>query len=86
MRTDLFLLWPYPGGEQKVVIELKIRHKSREATIERGLAQIAEYMDRCVAAEGHLVIFDRRGDIAWDEKIFREEQEVAGRRIAVWGM
>jgi hypothetical protein len=86
MRTDLFLLWPYPGGEQKVVIELKIRHKSREATIERGLVQIAEYMDRCAAAEGHLVIFDRRGDIAWEEKIFREERTVAGKEIEVWGM
>ena len=39
-------------------------HKSLEQTVAEGLEQTAEYMDRCAAEEGHLVIFDRRGQQA----------------------
>jgi hypothetical protein len=28
-RTDLLVIWPYPGGVQRAVIELKVLHKSR---------------------------------------------------------
>ena len=28
-------------------------------------------MDRCDAAAGHLVVFDRRKGRSWDEKVFR---------------
>jgi hypothetical protein len=73
-------------GEQKIVIELKVLHKSLERTISDGLAQTAEYMDRCAADEGHLVIFDRRPDKSWDEKIFRSERSSRNRKIIVWGM
>jgi len=86
MRTDLLVIWNWPGGVQKAVIELKVLHKSREATIAAGLAQTAEYLDRTGTAEGHLVIFDRDPGRSWEEKIFREEREYAGRTITVWGM
>jgi hypothetical protein len=100
MRTDLLVLWPVPGsgdqgkaGEgagtkevQKVVIELKVLHKSLEQTLRTGLAQIREYMDRCGAAEGHLVIFDRRPEKSWDEKIFRREEPCGDDMVTIWGM
>jgi hypothetical protein len=86
MRTDLLVVWRYDGGIQKLVIELKILHKSLEQTVAEGLEQISAYMDRCGADEGHLVIFDRSKEKTWDEKIFQQEEEYHGKMIKVWGM
>ena len=86
MRTDLFILWFHPGGVQKVVIELKLLHNSLEQTLAKGLAQTWEYLDRCGAEEGHLVIFDRTESKAWEEKLFRREETIRGRLLTVWGM
>jgi hypothetical protein len=85
-RTDLLVIWPYAGGAQRAVIELKLRYKRLEETIAEGLAQTWEYADRCGASEAHLVIFDRDPAKPWDEKIFRREETYQGTRIAVWGM
>jgi hypothetical protein len=85
-RTDLLLVWPYDGGEQTAVIELKILYGSLEETIAEGLAQTWGYMDKMGASDGHLIIFDRRSDRSWDEKIFRREEQFEGRPITVWGM
>jgi hypothetical protein len=92
-RTDLLILWPvgadnllYAEEVQKVVIELKILYKSLDRTIEEGLKQTYEYMDKCSADEAHLVIFDRRENISWDEKIFEREEEYRGKKIRIWGM
>ena len=84
-RVDLFIRWPCPGGQQRFVIEGKILHGSLDNTLENGLPQTAGYMDRCAAAAGHLVIFDRSTK-PWDEKVFRRTEEFDGKRIEVWGM
>jgi hypothetical protein len=86
MRTDLLVLWPYPGGVQKVVIELKLLHKSLEQTITTGLEQTWAYMDRCAASEGHLVIFDRTPGKPWEDKMFHRHEHVREHSIHVWGM
>ncbi|MFZ4439742.1 MAG: ATP-binding protein [Syntrophales bacterium] len=95
MRTDLLIVWPVqstPGqtmsatATQKVVIELKILHKSLEKTIADGMVQTAAYMDRTGTEDGHLVIFDRNPDKPWEEKIFRREASPEGKRIFIWGM
>jgi hypothetical protein len=99
MRTDLLVLWPlteaepgkpswtrWQGPVQKAVIELKILYKSLERTIEDGLQQTFEYMNRCGTNEGHLIAFDRRENISWEEKIFCLEKEYQGYKIMVWGM
>jgi hypothetical protein len=86
MRTDLLVFWPYPEGLQKVVIELKVLHKSLEATLAQGLNQTVEYLDRSGAEEAHLVIFDRDHNKLWEEKIFTRVEEHRGRVIRVWGM
>ena len=96
-RTDLLIVWPIGGraGEsrsgakrqtQKVVVECKVLHRGLEATLREGLAQTRAYMDRCAAAEGHLVIFDRDEGRSWDDKIFRREQTQRGAPVTVWGM
>jgi hypothetical protein len=85
-RTDLLVIWPYPSGEQRVVIELKLKRKSLEETIAQGLEQTQAYMDRSRAEAGHLVIFDRNKDRNWSDKIFVREEEFQGVKIKVWGM
>ena len=91
-RTDLLIVWPRAGtaapedGGDKFVIECKVAHKGLERTIGEGMRQTAAYMDRCAARTGHLVVFDRRVDRSWDEKIFRRDVRLDGRKITVWGM
>jgi hypothetical protein len=98
-RIDLLILWPlqesepghpswsrWQGKVQKVVIELKILYKSLEATLAEGLEQTHRYMDLCGTREGHLVIFDRRENVPWEEKIFQRREDYQGTDIVVWGM
>jgi hypothetical protein len=83
-RTDLLVIWRYPGGVQRIMLELKILRKSRERTLAEGLEQTWQYLDRVGESAGHLVIFDR-GARPWAEKIYRHEETHRGRRITVWG-
>jgi len=91
-RTDLLVQWPldetqsFYGPVQRVVIELKILHKSPETTLAEGLAQTAGYMDRVGAEEGYLVVFDRTPDTPWEKKLFVREEKSGKYRIRVWGM
>ena len=87
LRTDLLIVWPQAERERKFVIECKVLRKTLERTIAEGLEQTFEYMDRCDAEAGHLVIFDRREDRRWRDKIFRDRRAVdSGVEIEVWGM
>ncbi|SEA00706.1 AAA-like domain-containing protein [Thiothrix caldifontis] len=91
-RTDLYIEWPideeqgFYGEVQRIVLELKILYKSRETTVVEGIQQTAGYADQCGAAEAHLIIFDRRPDVVWDDKIWQETATTNGREIGVWGM
>lgn len=85
-RTDLLVIWPWSGGEQRVVIELKIQHKSRAKTIAEGVEQTWHYFDRSDAEAAHLVIFNRDETVPWAEKIFRAEESFNDLSITVWGM
>jgi len=90
-RTDLFLEWPldeakgYHGPVQRVVIELKLLKKAPEQTLAEGLAQTADYADRCNADEAHLILFDRRPGRSWEERIWRRDERSGEREVAVWG-
>ena len=92
-RTDLFLEWPidetqgYLGPVQRIVIELKLWKKgSLDTLITDGLAQTADYADKAGADEAYLIIFDRRPNIAWDERIWQRQETAGARQITVWGM
>ena len=70
-RTDLLVLWPREAGQPsdlwaRFVVECKVLRdsdrKSLEWTVERGVEQTLAYMQQCRAAEGHLVVMDRRED------------------------
>jgi hypothetical protein len=85
-RTDLLILWQYGEGEtQREVIELKVVRHSLERTIQEGLEQTWEYLDRCGVAAGHLVLFDGRGG-SWEERIFQRTEFFQGKTITIWGM
>jgi len=90
-RTDLYLEWPldpaqgFTGPVQRIVIELKLLRKSLEKTIEEGVQQTADYAQRCQADEAHLLIFDQREAVSWDDKIWRREEVWQGRSVTVWG-
>ena len=86
LRTDLLVIWPHATGVQRAVIELKVLHKSLEQTLQTGLEQTWQYLDRCGAAEGHLVIFDRTPNKPWEEKLYQRTETVHGVSIQVWGM
>jgi hypothetical protein len=90
-RTDLLLEWPldevqgYSGPVQRVVIELKLVKKAPEATLQQGLEQTADYAAQVGADEAHLVLFDRRPGVGWDERIWQRAAAQDGREIGVWG-
>ncbi|MCP4105691.1 MAG: hypothetical protein GY749_09160 [Desulfobacteraceae bacterium] len=85
-RTDLLVIWPWQNKIQEIVIELKIRYGDTEKTVKKGLKQISDYMDKCGTEYGHLVIFDRRKNISWKEKIFCRKESYQGYMITIWGM
>jgi len=87
-RTDLLLIWSYKNGEciQQVVVELKLRYGSLEKTIEKGLEQTWQYMDKCGTREGYLLIFNRSATVSWEEKIFKQEKTFKDIPITVYGM
>ena len=87
MRTDLLIVWPQGERSRRFVVECKVLHKSLEQTVASGLEQTAEYMDRCEAEAGHLVIFDRRAGRQWADKVFHSRRvSDSGVEIDVWGM
>jgi hypothetical protein len=88
-RTDLFIEWPvdeaigFNGEVQRVVIEIKImtEKKSLDTVIAEGIVQTKAYAQQMGTAEAYLVIFDRRANLGWDEKIWQKEMD----GLMVWG-
>ena len=71
----------------RIVIECKVLRGGAERTIAEGVEQTAAYMDRCAAAEGHLVVIDRAEGKRWEEKVFhRRMTSRDGAAVGVWGM
>lgn len=91
-RTDLLITKPltdqYGGPFQRIVLELKILRSNVEDTIKKGLEQTIGYMDKCGGTinEGHFILFDRRPNRPWEEKIWHRTEQYNGRSITVWGM
>jgi hypothetical protein len=80
-RGALDLLVEWRG--QRHAIELKLRRDT--TTEERGLDQMARYLDRLALDEGWLVMFDLRKGPAWEERLYMREVEHAGKRIHLVG-
>ncbi len=91
-RTDLYIEWPvdaeagFHGAIQRIVLELKIRYGALEKTLQAGLVQTGAYAAQCAAEEAHLLIFDRRRAISWDDRIWHKTMLQDQRTITVWGL
>ena len=90
-RTDLLIEWPvneaegFHGEVQRIVIELKLQHGGLDAVLDPGLEQTADYADKCRADEAHLVVFNRKPNVNWDDKVWHRTLEHHGRIIEAWG-
>ena len=79
-RVDLCVSWK----GQRYALELKIRRGER--TLKQGVEQLSRYLARLGLEEGTLVLFDRRAEVGWEEKLYEKELEGAGgKRIVVFG-
>jgi len=91
-RTDLLIEWPLDpavglhGPMQRVVLELKVRYETLEATIAKGLEQTLGYVDQVGADEAHLLIFETDVRLGWEQRIWQRAEPVAGREVMVWGV
>ncbi len=91
-RTDLLVEWPtdeqtgFLGEVQRIVLELKIQYGSLATTLATGLRQTADYAAQCGADTAHLLIFNRRPEVSWDDKIWHQARSQDQRRIEVWGL
>ena len=92
-RSDLLVEWRQvrPDGQVcivKYVIECKVRTAKAglERLVREGLEQTAAYMDRAGAESGHLVIFDLRPGLSWEQRLYRKDPEMGGRPITLWGL
>ncbi|MBM3204325.1 ATP-binding protein, partial [Candidatus Woesearchaeota archaeon] len=91
-RTDLYIQWPldeaqgYHGPVQRIVLELKLWRKGTlEKVLETGLPQTVDYARQCGAAEAHLLIFDRRPESDWDERVWQQTRTQEEYAVQVWG-
>ncbi|MBT3221776.1 MAG: ATP-binding protein, partial [Proteobacteria bacterium] len=78
-RLDLVVAW---HGEQHV-IEIKLRRDTM--TEARAAKQLAGYLDGLGLTEGYLVLFDLRQGPSWEEKLYENVLEIAGKRVLVLG-
>ena len=86
-RTDLLIVWPQGEQTRRFVVECKVLHKSLAQTVAEGVEQTAGYVDRSGAEAGHLVVFDRRADRRWADKVFHDCRTAdSGVTIDIWGM
>ena len=81
-RGRLDLCVNYDG--ERYPIELKLLRG--EKTYKEGKQQLADYLKTLGEKEGWLVVFDRRPEISWDEKLFcRDETLDTGESIYTVG-
>ncbi|MBI5487652.1 MAG: ATP-binding protein [Deltaproteobacteria bacterium] len=89
-RIDLCVRWPYRDAAgvrtwQREAIELKVWAPRKPDPVERGLAQLDEYLEGLGLDRGTLVIFDRRpdaGELAVRTR-FEESRSPKGRKVTV---
>jgi len=70
-------------GEHRYAVELKIRY--REDTVMHGIEQLGGYLEHLGLSEGWLVVFDRRPEIPWDERISWQTEKKSGRTVHIVG-
>jgi hypothetical protein len=95
-RVDLYICWYDTRRDglqsvstcivQEIVIEMKIIHTTLFETVRNGLTQALDYADKCGTNDIHLIVFDKRENKTWTEKVFVREMYVKGKKVKVWGV
>ncbi len=101
-RADMLLEWPvtsdvslrhWPSAPnvtvQREVLEVKLYYDAE--TEAEGLQQLGGYLNRLGLPSGHLLIFDRRLEKTWEEKIYRRDDVILpapyqALRATIWGL
>ncbi len=78
-RIDLLL----EHNERKYPMELKLWESPR--ALKEGLEQMNRYLDKLGENEGWLILFDRRPNKTWEEKISWKTESLNGKTIHVVG-
>ena len=78
-RADLCVIY----RDRKYPIEMKIRYDDK--TYAEGTEQILKYMDILGCVKGWLVVFDHRGSLTWEDRIFSRKTEAGGKTVMVYG-
>lgn len=79
-RCDLLVDY----GEERHLIELKLYYD--QFSREDGLEQIQRYLDKLGLDKGYFVLFETRPGIPWEQRLYREDLDLAGKRVVVVGM
>lgn len=91
-RIDLLVQWPHADADgkrmvQRIAMELKVwRDRDKKGDpLERGLAQLDEYLDRLGLEEGVLAVFDcrARAEAIEDRTRLEDGRTPSGRRVMV---
>ena len=91
--VDILVLWPPAPGQPsdlwtRIVVECKALRasgrQSLESVVERGVEQTCSYMIGCNAQEGHLVVFDRRGEPRFGDAREPTAHTSLGGKVMVW--
>ena len=91
--VDIQVLWPEEAGQPsdlwaRIVVECKALRatgrQSLESIVERGVEQTLRYMAQCGAAEGHLVVFDRRDEPRYGDAREPTKSEREDGSVVVW--
>ncbi len=78
-RLDLCVIF----DNQRYPLELKLRYSDK--TYNEGKHQLVGYMDRLGCEEGWLIVFDRRPEIDWKQKLFWQTESIRSHLIHIVG-
>ena len=84
-RIDLHVRWPRDDGSiDRYAVELKVWRPGDPDPLEKGLDQLAAYLERLGLGRGVLIIFDaRRSAPALTERMGEENRRHAGKEIEI---
>ena len=83
-RMDLVVHWPYRGGLQREVLELKVWRDKKGDPLQTGLTQLSRYLPSLDVDHGALLIFDHRSAAPpLEQRCSKSELQHDGRRIVV---
>jgi hypothetical protein len=73
------------GGVRHAIELKRVVDRSREEVVEAGVGQLASYLETLGEKEGWLLVFDQHKKQSWEQRLWREERVVEGKRLFLRG-